>query len=328
MKVRAIRLLLLILITAGAGLSWGCAPPVAKLKVSRGEINKGDPVTVSWESKKAKTVELNGQKVEKIGAQTVTPEQTTTYELVARRGKKQARDSATINVITVTAPAPAITLSAEPDAIDAGQAATLRWSAENATTVNISGLGEVASSGEREVSPRESTTYTAEARGDGGVATASARVTVTDPPPPSTPSTEPAESPRTSEPAIEALFANAVAAVFFDFDKSTLDPAEQEKLRHAADWLLQERNRLITFRIEGNCDPRGTAEYNMGLGDRRARAAKEFLISLGVEAHRIETTSYGLEKAQGRSEGAPNIVPSWAHDRRADFVYLGGGVRP
>jgi peptidoglycan-associated lipoprotein len=327
MKVRAIKLFLLIMIMAGAGLSWGCAPPTAKLKVSRDEINKGDPVTVSWESKKAKTVELNGQKVEKIGAQTVTPEQTTTYELVARRGKKQARDSATVNVITVTAPAPAITLTAEPGAIEVGQTATLRWSAENATTVNISGLGEVARSGEREVSPRESTTYTAEARGEGGVATASARVTVTEPAPPSTPAPEPAESPRT-DPAIAELFANAVAPVFFDFDKSTLGAAEQEKLRRAADWLLQEQNRLITFRIEGNCDPRGTAEYNMGLGDRRARAARDFLISLGVEAHRIETVSFGLEKAQGRSEGAPNIIPSWAHDRRADFVYLGGGVRP
>jgi peptidoglycan-associated lipoprotein len=328
MKVTAIRLALLVIIMAAVGLSWGCAPPTVKLKVSRDEVNRGDPVTVSWESKKAKTVELNGQKVEKIGAQTMTPDQTTTYELVARRGKKQARDSATIKVITATAPAPAITLTAEPGTIDIGQTATLRWSAENATTVNISGLGEVGASGEREVSPRESTTYTAEVRGDGGVATASARVTVTEPAPPSIPAPEPAESPRTSEPAIEVLFANAVAPVFFDFDKSTLGPAEQEKLRRAADWLLQEQNRLITFRIEGNCDPRGTAEYNMGLGDRRARAARDFLISLSVEAHRIETVSYGLEKAQGRSEGAPNIIPSWAHDRRADFVYLGGGVKP
>ncbi len=328
MKVTAIRLALLIIIMAAVGLSWGCAPPTAKLKVSRDEVNKGDPVTVSWESKKAKTVGLNGQTVEKIGAQTVTPEQTTTYELVARRGKKQTRDSATVNVITVTAPAPAITLTAEPGAIEAGQTATVRWSAENAKTVNISGLGEVPTSGEREVSPRESTTYTAEAQGDGGTATASARVTVTEPASPSIPSPEPAESLRAGEPSIEELFAKAVVSVFFDFDKSTLGPSEQENLRRAADWLLQERNRLITFRIEGNCDPRGTAEYNMGLGASRARAARDFLISLGVEAHRIETVSYGLEKAQGRSEGSPNITPSWAHDRRADFVYLGGGVKP
>jgi hypothetical protein len=64
----------LILVIAVAAMGWGCAPPTVKLKVSRDEINKGDPVTLSWESKKAKTVELNGQQVEKIGAQTVTPE--------------------------------------------------------------------------------------------------------------------------------------------------------------------------------------------------------------------------------------------------------------
>ena len=55
-------------------------------------------------------------------------------------------------------------------------------------------------------------------------------------------------------------------------------------LRRGAEWLTQAPNRTITFRIEGNCDPRGTEEYNIGLGERRAQAAKEFLTSLGVEA--------------------------------------------
>jgi peptidoglycan-associated lipoprotein len=229
-------------------------------------------------------------------------------------------------VITIVASAPTITLRAEPDAIEAGQNATLRWSAENAKTVTITGLGEVSASGERGVSPRESTTYTAEARGDGGTATASARVTVTEPSP--APTSPPADPPRATGPSIEAEFAGAVTPVFFDYDKAALKPSEQEKLRRAADWLIQERNRLITFRVEGNCDPRGTAEYNLGLGDRRARVVKEFLVGLGVEAHRIETISYGLEKAQGASEGSPVIIPSWAHDRRADFVYLGGGYKP
>jgi peptidoglycan-associated lipoprotein len=294
---------------------------MVKLKVSRDEINKGDPVTVRWESKKAKAVELNGNKVEKIGAQTVTPEQTTTFEVVARRGKKQVRDSATVNVI-VAAAAPTVTLRAEPDAIEAGQNATLRWSAENTRTVTITGLGEVPASGEREVSPPESTTYTAEARGDGGAATASARVTVTEP------SSPPADPPPATGPSIEAEFAGAVTPVFFDYDNAALKPSEQENLRRTADWLLQERNRSITFRVEGNCDPRGTTEYNLGLGDRRARAVKEFLVSLGVEAHRIETISYGLERAKGISEGSPETIPSWAHDRRADSVYLGGGQKP
>ncbi len=95
-----------------------------------------------------------------------------------------------------------------------------------------------------------------------------------------------------------------------------------------ADWLLMDNNRTISFRIEGNCDPRGRVEYNLGLGDQRARAAKEFLVSLGVDSKRIDTLSYGLEKAQGVNEGAPETVPSWAHDRRDDFTYTGGGKNP
>jgi peptidoglycan-associated lipoprotein len=323
MRRRTNNLSLLIFVIAAAALNWGCSAPTVKLKVSRNEIKNGDPVTVSWETKKAKRVELNGQEVESIGAQSLTPEQTTTFEIVAKRGKKEARDSATVKV-SIAAAATAVTLRAEPDAIEPGQNATLRWSAENASTVTITGLGEVASSGEREVSPGESTTYTAEARGDGGTATASARVTVTEPA--SAPSSQPADSP--TGPSIEAEFAAAVAQVFFDYDKSTLKPSEQEKLRRAADWLLQEPNRLITFRVEGNCDTRGTAEYNLGLGDQRARAVKEFLVGLGVEDHRIETVSYGLEKARGVSEGSPETIPSWAYDRRADSVYLGGAQRP
>ena len=305
-------------------LVGACAPPTAKLRVSRDEVRKGDPITVSWETKNAKAIELNGQKVQPNGARTLQPEQTTDFEVVAKRGKKEARDRATVKVNVVTVAAPTINLRAEPSAIETGQNARLRWSAENAKLVQISGLGDVPATGEREVSPRVSTTYTGTALGDGGTANASARVTVTGPAAPV------AERPRgtpATNPAIAALFGRAVTAVFFELDSSDLRPAEQEKLRRAAEWLRQDAHRTIAFRVEGNCDPRGTAEYNLGLGDRRARAAKNFLVSLGVDAGRIETVSYGLEKAQGGSEGSPNSPPSWAHDRRDDFVYVRGGER-
>jgi len=331
MKLKIEKLALLIPIIVTVSLAAGCPQPSAKLKVSRNEVKQGDPVTVSWETKNAKTIELNGEKVQAIGAKTVTPSQTTNFEVVAKRGKKDARDRATVNVNTVTAPAPAMTLRAEPSAVEPGQNATLRWSTNNARTVNISGLGEVPASGEGTVSPRTSTTYTGTAVGDGGTATASARVTVTEPPPAEPPRSN-AERPRGNPqpeaiPAIAAQFTRAVAAIFFEYDKAELQPAEQEKLRRAAEWLQQDTHRTITFRIEGNCDPRGTAEYNLGLGDRRARAAKSFLTDLGVDAGRIETVSYGLEKAMGREEGSSRIVPSWAHDRRDDFIYLRGGER-
>src|SRR5262245_51471139 len=178
MNERIRRLGILIIIIIGVGLSWGCAPPAVKLKVSRNEIKQGDPVTVSWESKSAKSVELNGKVVEKIGAESVTPKQTTTFEIVARRGKKVARDKATVKVNVIVAAAPTIDLRADPSAIESGQSANLRWSAANAQTVTITGLGNVAASGERQVSPRVSTTFTGTAVGAGGTATASARVTV------------------------------------------------------------------------------------------------------------------------------------------------------
>jgi peptidoglycan-associated lipoprotein len=303
------------------GLSWGCAPPAVKLKVSRNEIKQGDPITVSWESKRAKSVQLNGKAVEKIGAETVTPKQTSTFEIVARRGKKEARDKATVKVNVIVAAAPTINLRAEPSAIESGQSTRLRWSTANARTVTITGLGDVAASGERQVNPRVSTTYTGTAVGDGGTAAASARVTVTE-----RAAELPAAKPTgKAEPSIAELFGKAVTAVYFEFDKADLTAASQEKLRRVAEWLLQDPHRTISFRVEGNCDPRGTAEYNIGLGDRRARVTKDFLVSLGVEANRIGTISYGLEKATGGYEGSPDVAPSWAHDRRDDFVYLSGG---
>ncbi|MCI0660832.1 MAG: OmpA family protein, partial [Acidobacteria bacterium] len=152
-------------------------------------------------------------------------------------------------------------------------------------------------------------------------------VTVTDPPPPPVV----ADRPRTTkpeEPSIADQFRNVMKPIYFDYNKSELKKSEEDKLRRIADWLNQDRNRTIAFRAEGNCDPRGTAEYNLGLGDRRARTVKDFLTSLGVDPTRIETVSYGLEKAQGTDEGSPEVVPSWAHDRRADFIYLRGGDRP
>lgn len=301
-----------------------CAPPVAKIKVSRTEVKPGDPVTVSWETKNAKKIEVNGEKAEKIGAKTVTPKQTTTYEIIARRGSKEARDKAEVTVTVVKPPMPTISLRAEPGAIDLGRTTTLRWEATNASTVTISGLGEVAATGQREVSPRVSTTYTATAIGEGGNATASTRVTVTDPAPPPAPE-KPKPAPETP---IADQFRAQVRPVFFDYNKSDLLPEGQEQLRRIADWLNLERNRSIVFRVEGYCDPRGTAEYNLGLGDRRSRSVKDFLISIGVDDSRIEVVSFGNEKAAGTDEGAASAPPSWAHDRRAELVYVRGGERP
>jgi peptidoglycan-associated lipoprotein len=324
MKSKIDKLSLLLFVLLISVLISACAPPTAKIKVSRNEIKAGEPVNVSWETKNAKTIELNGQNVDKIGSKTFTPSETTNYEIVARRGKKLARDRTLVKVEVIKAPAPVARLTAEPDAIERGKNTKLKWSTENAKIVTIEGLGEVPTSGEREVSPRISTTYTLSGVGDGGTATASARVTVLDPPPP--PVVEKRE--RVTGPSIEEQFRTIMASIFFDYDQFELKPSEEAKLRRMADWLNQDKNRTIAFVVEGNCDPRGTAEYNIGLGDRRARTVKDFLAGLGVDPSRVDTISYGLEKAQGTDEGSPDVVPSWANDRRDDFVYKGGGVKP
>jgi peptidoglycan-associated lipoprotein len=309
-----------------AVLFGACASPTAKLTVSRTDVTPGEAVTVKWETKNGKDVTLNGQKVDKIGGKSVSPTDTTKFEIVAKRGKKTARDSATVTVTVVKAPEPKVSLTADQSALELGQSTKLHWSTENAKILTITGLGEVPGSGEREISPRSSTTYTATALGDGGSATASARVTVTEPPPPPPPVTPPPPPP--AEPSAAVLFKEIARSVFFDYDKSDLLQPEQDKLRALAEFLNRDRNRSIAFRIEGNCDPRGTAEYNLGLGDRRARAIRDFLVSLGVDPSRMEPMSYGSEKAQGTDEGSSSTPPSWAYDRRGDFVYLRGGDRP
>jgi peptidoglycan-associated lipoprotein len=102
--------------------------------------------------------------------------------------------------------------------------------------------------------------------------------------------------------------------VFFDYDSSDLSPAAQSALDENA--TLLKRYGTWTVTIEGHCDERGSAEYNLALGERRAVAARAYLLSLGVAADRLRTVSYGKEFPfdAGHDEGA------WAKNRRAHFV--------
>ncbi len=104
-------------------------------------------------------------------------------------------------------------------------------------------------------------------------------------------------------------------SVYFDFDKAAIRSSEREKLQQASDYLKTNPSRRIL--IEGHCDWRGTSEYNLGLGDRRARSAKEYLTTLGIEESRIGTVSKGdLEAIQNGSED------QMAQDRRADLLLI------
>jgi peptidoglycan-associated lipoprotein len=93
---------------------------------------------------------------------------------------------------------------------------------------------------------------------------------------------------------MDELFRRNVQTIYFDFDKSEIRPDQVSRLERNASWLKQHRG--LKFTIEGGCDDRGSEEYNLALGDRRANRVKELLIKEGVDASDIKTTSYGEER--------------------------------
>ena len=215
--------------------------------------------------------------------------------------------------VETRAAAPTVTISAEPTSIQRGQSSTLRWSVSGeATNVSIDqGIGTVQATGNRRVFPTDSTTYTITATGPGGSNTASATVNVSAPPPPPPP---PTPAPKAT---LEQRLSADVQDAYFDYDKSDIREDARAALTKNADAL---KNILLDFpgasiAVEGHCDERGSAEYNLGLGDRRATSAKEFLVQLGVPADRLKTISYGKERPQCTDSNED----CWQKNRRAHF---------
>lgn len=200
--------------------------------------------------------------------------------------------------------------TAEPSTIERGQSSTLSWSISNATDMSINqGIGAVQSQGQRQVFPTSTTTYTLTARGPGGNDSRSVTVSVTSPPPPPPP---PTSTPRLSSPDI---LAQQSQDAFFDYDKSDIRPDARAALTHDAGLLKQifAQDPNFTVVVEGHCDERGSAEYNLALGDRRSGAAKDFMVQLGVPGDRIKTISYGKERPQC-TEATEDC---WQKNRRA-----------
>jgi len=115
----------------------------------------------------------------------------------------------------------------------------------------------------------------------------------------------------------QAKAVGALQIVYFDFDKSNLNPTEKEKLDKTSAWLSD--NPEANLRIEGHCDERGTSEYNLALGERRANSAKKYLINLGNDPQKISTISYGEENP---ADPAHN-KDAWSKNRRDEFKIIG-----
>jgi peptidoglycan-associated lipoprotein len=169
----------------------------------------------------------------------------------------------------------------------------------------------VQSSGNRQVFPSNTTTYRLTAKGPGGTSEATATVTVTQPPPP------PPPAPKPPKRTLSQRLAEEVQDAYFDFDKFDIRPDARDALTRNATAL---RSILSDFpdavvTVEGHCDERGSSEYNLGLGDRRATAAKEFLVQLGVSGDRLRTISYGKERPQCTESNED----CWQRNRRAHF---------
>jgi peptidoglycan-associated lipoprotein len=201
---------------------------------------------------------------------------------------------------------PSVSISADRTTINKGESAKLTWTTTDANNASITPeVGAVTPQGSTTVTPAESTTYSITASGPGGSTDATVRITVNVPAPV-------VEMPR--GPSFEELFTQEVRDAYFDLDKADIRPDARAALEKTAAFLKGYPLAHVT--IEGHCDERGSTEYNLALGDRRANAVKQYLVNLGIPAGNLNTVSYGKEK--------PFCMESnescWQQNRRGHFV--------
>lgn len=201
-------------------------------------------------------------------------------------------------------PQPTVTLNVYPSDINQGQSAKLTWEAQNATEVSLDPVGTVEANGSQSVSPSESTTYHIVAKGPGGTSDATARLTVSTPPPVAT----------EVQPSLRDLFERNMKDAFFAYDSYQIDSETSELLASDAKFLQQHPD--LKFQVVGHCDERGSEEYNLALGASRAEAVKQALAAQGIDGQRVATNSVGKEQ--------PFCTDSneecWHLNRRGHFV--------
>ena len=223
---------------------------------------------------------------------------------VAGCKKKQAPPPPAVTAPPAAAPAPTAQITATPTSISAGDQVVLTWRTTDANSVSIDGIGDVPSAGVKTVTPTTSTSYHLVARGDGGSADATARVTV---------NAAPAVVVPTNKMSSEEEFRANVQDIFYDYDTAEVRADAQSTLSRDASYLVSHPD--IRVVIGGYCDERGSNEYNLGLGQNRADAAKNALVTAGVAANRIRVISYGKEKPFCTE----STEECWQQNRRAGF---------
>ena len=207
--------------------------------------------------------------------------------------------------VAAPAPAPTAMITATPNVVSAGDQVQLSWRTVDATSVTIDGIGEVPSSGVKTVMPTASISYHLVARGAGGTADATARVTVNPPPAVSVPITTM---------SAEDEFKANVQDIFFDYDTYDIRDDQKAKLAHDASYLNSNSGTKVV--LGGYCDERGSNEYNLALGQKRADAVKDALVTAGVAASRIRVISYGKEKPFC----SESTEECWQSNRRGGFT--------
>jgi peptidoglycan-associated lipoprotein len=205
--------------------------------------------------------------------------------LLAGCHKKVAPTPAPAPPAVTPAVSPTASISADPSVIEQGRATTLTWKTTDATDVSVTGLGKVPVINSQVVSPTESTTYTITAKGPGGTVQESARVTVNKPAPVAVVPPDMTE---------EQLFAQNVHDIYFAYDKYDVPESDSSIVESDAAFLAKYPDMKVV--IGGHCDERGSAEYNLVLGQNRAESLRDALVTAGVPASRIRVVSYGKEK--------------------------------
>ncbi|PWU24768.1 MAG: hypothetical protein C5B48_04685 [Candidatus Rokuibacteriota bacterium] len=254
--------------TASTSVTVMAPEPTVTISANPASIQAGACTTLTWTSTNASSASIDPGvgSVAVSGSQQVCPTSTTQYGIAATGAGGRATASTSV---TVTAAPPTATISANPASIQAGACTTLTWTSTNASSATIDpGLGSVAVSGSQQVCPPSSTQYAIAATGAGGRATASTTVTV---------------APK----VIDRLTIH----VNFDFDKAVIRNADLPDLQKALAFVKKYPGHKVS--IEGHTDSIGTVPYNQRLSERRAAAVKDWLVSHGGDAARMQTVGYG-----------------------------------